>query len=397
MNLLLLLACHVGEPATDQGSGDAGDDSDVVTCDPFVDEPVDKDPGTGDRPARLLAGTVVTTLDFDADAEATGLHDCTYTRSYAALPEITDQGWLCPDCDWATKGDATIIDGYDDCYVQISDSDATRVEHLGFLTDAAGTHLYRSSLENLPLTDTGALVDPAALATGTPFDIAYADDGTVDAGGTLHLSAAGTFTATVSDSLVVADPAGARTEPYACGWPLQSPGGPVLSWDAVAGETFPNVRLRDQCGEDVDLWDFRGRYVVLDSASPDCGPCNAMADTAEAFKAAMAAECIEVETITLLNLSLRAVNKPADDALLDDWVSYHHLASPVLADEGFGYDVLGPFVQTVTGADGMALPSAVLLAPDGRLVTGDSGYSDDSGGWDKWAELIRADVAAHPS
>jgi hypothetical protein len=41
----------------------------------------------------------------------------------------------------------------------------------------------------------------------------------------------------------------------------------------------------------------------------------------------------------------------------------------------------------------MSLPSAVILDPDGQLVGGDHGYSEDSGGWDKYVELIRAHAA----
>lgn len=380
--LLLLAAC-----ATDPASGD--DTATPAVCEPVEDLPVEKYAGDPPRAARTLSGVVVTTLEFDAEAEALGFVDCSYTREWALLPEITDQGWLCPDCAWLTKGEGEVIEGYADCYGQISESDAIRVEHLGFAAGDDGLHLWRSGYENVPLADTGAAVNAAALDAGEPVEVAWSDEGELEDGGVVTLSAAGTLTAGTSDTLTVADPAQPRTEPYTCGWPLQSPGGPVESWVPTTGEVFPNVRLLDQCGEQVDLWDFRGRYVIIDAASPDCGPCNAMAATAEAFKAEMAARCIPVETITVLNESLSAVNKPADAATVRAWIEAYGITSPVLADEGVGYDLIAPYVS---GGDGVSLPSALVIAPDGRLLGGDHGYSDDSGGWDRYAAFIFDDL-----
>lgn len=387
--VLLLAACGTSpEPG-----GDAGDtvDTGPVECAPFEDAKVEKDPGRDPWAARVITGELTTTLDFDAEAEALGFVDCAYTRSYPALVEVADLGWICPDCAWYTKGEATVVEGYSDCYRQISDADATRVEHLGFATGEAGTTLWRSGVENVAMADTTAVVDAAVASAGGSAAVAYASESPMEGGGNVTLSVAGAIEVSVSDVLVVADPARARTEPYACGWPLQSPGGPVPTWAPAVGEIFPNARLRDTCGEEVDLWDFRGRYVVLDAASPDCGPCQAMAATAEAFKAAMAAQCIRVETITLLNDSLGAVNKAPSDRDLNQWVRTFDLASPVLADEGFGYGVVGPLVSD---GDGMSLPSAVVIDPEGRLLGGDHGYSDDDGGWDRYGRFILEDVAA---
>lgn len=390
---LLLAACAVAK--VDPG------DSAAPVCTPWTDTPVDKPPATDPHAARTLSGSITTTLDFDAKAEGLGYHDCSYTRDYAQLVEVGDQGWLCPDCDWLVKGQAEMVSGYDDCFVQISDADAMRVEELGVVPVDGALHLFRSGIENVPLADTGAILSVADSTSGLPFAIAWSDDGDLDGGGHLALAATGSLTAgTLADTLVD-DPAGARTEPYACGWPLQSPGGPVTDWYPTTGGTYPNPRLTDACGEDVALWDFRGRYVVLDAASPDCGPCNLMADAAAGFEAAMAEECISVTTITLLNASLSAVNMPADLDTLAAWNAEHGSTSPVLADEGFGYDVIAPYVNEATGQTGMSLPSAVIIAPDGRLVGAEHGYTDEDDGtgrkgWDKFAEAIRADLAAHP-
>lgn len=395
--LVLALGCV----PTEKPGGDSGEDALAGTCTPWSDAPVDKLPAQEPRAARTLSGSITTTLDFDAEAEALGYHDCSYTRAYRLLEEVTDQGWLCPECAWLVKGQTEVVDGYDACFLQISDSDAVRVEQLGGVLAGESVHVYRSGLENVPLSDTGAVVARTEVDGGAPFMVSWLDEGELDGGGLLSLSAAGGLVSGISADHLVEDPAAARLTPYTCGWPLQSPGGAVTDWYPTTGGVYPNPRLTDTCGEEVALWDFRGRYVVLDAASPDCGPCNAMADTAAAFEAAMAEECITVATVTLLNLSLSAVNLPADAETVAAWIAEHHLTSPVLADEGFGYDVLAPYVSGLSGDEGMSLPSAVVIAPDGRLVGGEHGYSDEDDGagrvgWDKYADMIRADLAAHP-
>lgn len=56
-------------------------------------------------------------------------------------------------------------------------------------------------------------------------------------------------------------------EPYACGWETCNSGGAVTEWAMSTGGTFPNGRFVDSCGDNVDLWDFLGRYIVIDTLS----------------------------------------------------------------------------------------------------------------------------------
>lgn len=383
--LLLLLAC-AGTKPTDS---DAGADS-PASCEPAELGEVERYPGDEARVARTLTAQLTTTVDFDAAAEAAGHTDCSYTRAYPLLTEAVDTDWVCPDCDWYTAGTTTVVEGYEQCYAQLSTAAAERVEHLGFVTGKDGTQLWRSGVENVRAADTGARVDAAALAEGQTVALSWTSQGELDDGGTVTLSWEGSLSQGVAEDVLLVPPTTPRTEPYTCGWPTRNPGGPVERWDAADGAVFPNARLVDPCGELVDLWDFRGKWLVIDAASPDCGPCIGMAETAEAFKAQMAAECVEVETLTLLNAGLREVNLPADDDLLDDWVAELGVAGPVLADRGFAYAVIAPYFYP---EGGMSLPSVVILDPEGRLVGGDHGWSEDSGGWERYATILRAAVA----
>ncbi|MSP54158.1 MAG: redoxin domain-containing protein [Myxococcales bacterium] len=387
MVLLLLLACASLQPAGDSATPPVGDDDtgretgrdtgeDCASSEP---EPGTKDTGDGPRAARSITGSITWTIDFDLPAEEAGYVDCSYQRDYADLVERTDLGYLCPSCTLLAQGSATMTLGHDDCYSQIDDGAATRVEQLGLAESDDGTSFWRSGSENLTLGEVGVLEDGA---------VGWADTLTLDDGRSVGLTAFGMLIVGELAS-TVDDPEGARTEPYACDWPQFSPGGPVASYEATLGEVFPNARLRDVCGERMDLWDLRGRYVVVDASSPNCGPCQIMASMAEEFKATMAAQCVEVELVTLLNAGLAEVNKAPDDLSLREWVQTFQLDSPVLADEGFAYAVLAPALNP---DGGISLPSIAVLDPDGRMIYLDSGFGEVSGYFDPIEAAILADL-----
>ena len=384
--LTAMFACNPTEPGG-QPDPDSTEDSEQDTEECVWTEAVagEKDAGSGPRASRAITGSVEWIVDFDAAAEAVGYYDCSYSRDYNAMVEHTDLAYLCPDCTLLTQGLAEMSADDDACYTQISTTDGTRVEHLGLVESDDGTvTLYRGGRENLTLAEAGDWADGATVWT---------DSSTLDDGAAFDLSAAAALQVSASDAMVD-DPAGARTEPYACGWPLFSPGGVPQSYTAAVGDTLPNARLTDQCGEGVDLWDFRGRFVVIDASSPNCGPCQEMASKAEDFKAEMEDLCIDVELVTLLNASLSEVNLPADPALVAEWVSAFGLTSPVLADRGFAYAVLAP----ATHPDGgISMPTIAVLDPDGKVIYLDTGFGETSGYFDTIRDAIVAENEARTS
>jgi len=380
------LACNPGAPV-DPPEPDSAEDSALDTGECAWIEAVagEKDTGSGPRTARTLTGSVEWHVDFDAAAEAAGYSDCSYSRDYNAMIEHTDLAYLCPDCTLITQGLAEMSADDDACYTQISSTEGTRVEQLGLVESEDGTvTLYRGGKENITLAEAGDWADGATVWT---------DSATLDDGAVFDLAAAASLQLGES-AATVDDPAGARTEPYACGWPLFSPGGLSQSYTAAVGDTLPNARLTDQCGEGVDLWDFRGRFVVIDASSPNCGPCQEMAGKAEAFKAEMEDLCIDVELVTLLNASLSEVNLPADPDTVAEWVSAFGLTSPVLADRGFAYAVLAPATRP---EGGMSLPTIAVLDPDGKVIYLDTGFGETSGYFDPIRDVIVAENQARTS
>jgi hypothetical protein len=60
----------------------------------------------------------------------------------------------------------------------------------------------------------------------------------------------------------VSDPLDADEACYACGWPHNDPGTLEATGDEE-GDTIANIEFWDQCGEEVELWDFSGEYHIL--------------------------------------------------------------------------------------------------------------------------------------
>ena len=51
-------------------------------------------------------------------------------------------------------------------------------------------------------------------------------------------------------------------EPYACGWKRNNPGA-LRAGGSRVGDVVENLKLVDQCSEEVELWDFYGEYDIL--------------------------------------------------------------------------------------------------------------------------------------
>lgn len=60
----------------------------------------------------------------------------------------------------------------------------------------------------------------------------------------------------------VSDPLDPSEVCYACGWPHGDPG-TLESTGAGEGDVPENLPFVDQCGDNVQLWDFYGEYHIL--------------------------------------------------------------------------------------------------------------------------------------
>jgi thiol-disulfide isomerase/thioredoxin len=384
--IYLIMACSgPTEPGPDPGVDDSvaqvvdSDDSAVDTGTLGFCGPVTEPAAEGSVPAVRVVADLTWTLEYDEDAEAQGFYDCSYARVFEGL-EVLDQPYLCGDCDHIAAGDATMAEGDEDCFAQISSGEPSRPEWWG--VDVDGMRLFRSATANI----LGEMdVNVSSDWSDGDADVGWASTYDVDGGGTVQLTALGTLTWEEDEAVLLPDYWAPRQTDYAGSWPRDDPGTLELDYSLEAyGDVFPNVRLMDQCEDQVALWDLYGRWLVIDTSQYNCGPCQTMAKTFPELQDALEAEGVEVMMVTFFGNGLSDPLGTPDKSLVDAWVEEYGNHGPLYYDRGFGYAIFPDFLRTATGED-FGYPAWVLVNPQMEIVHGSVGF----GSWDEAAGIIR--------
>ncbi len=392
--VLVFAGCPTGGSDDDDSGGPPdGDDDSEGDDDATADDDATGDDDTGGEgypqtEAHVVDAEVTWSLDFDADAEAEGFVDCEYSRAYAGV-QFLDQPYLCPDCTLQFAGEADMYEGFEECYEGSFGGEPQRAEYWGLRwpeEDGGEAVFYRGARENLSI---GELATVPSASLDQPFEIGWTGEYSLedlghDAAGSLALAALGTATVTVDPGTLLEDLTAERTEPYTCGWSLGNPGSLAGEWPLVDDGTFPRAWLEDACGERVDLWDFHGSYLVVDSTQHDCGYCLQMALAAPDFLAEMDDLGIPVRFVSLLGEGLsNVVGEPSHERFEDYEAEYGVPGEPLLKDRGFGYAAFLPYWE-----DDIGWPVWAIVRPDMTLLTSGKGFT----GWDEMREAIAADA-----
>lgn len=104
----------------------------------------------------------------------------------------------------------------------------------------------------------------------------------------------------------------------------------------LTGETPPDMRLMDQFGDEVSLWQFYGNVIALDVSTIWCGPCQEAASHVQEIADKYADEGFVF--ISLLPEDISGQVPEQDD--LEYWSERHGINEPILADnQRFAYDI----------------------------------------------------------
>jgi len=315
------------------------------------------------EPVATLSGEATWRWSFD-DGSA-----CSYTRSVTAT-EDRSAPWLIPAGELYRA--SVTLDGAD-CAQRVGVGTAPAVEHHG-LDD---TGWWRGGLD-APL-----------------FVLAHWDDGAqrvasytsepVDLGGEGAASFEVTAELTLGEGR--GDPMHGLQPPDepSCGWSLADAPAYDGPQELREGQELPDAVFADACGEGVRLHQLTGRYLVVDLAAMDCGPCQAMAEGEGAFRAELSAQGVGVDTVTLLAPSLVEPTTAASAAERAAWAELFDLHGPVLGDRSWGAVVVAEAL-----GDAYSYPSWIVVAPDRTVLAVRGGF----GGWDEIGDLILADARA---
>jgi thiol-disulfide isomerase/thioredoxin len=125
------------------------------------------------------------------------------------------------------------------------------------------------------------------------------------------------------------------------------------------GDIAPNWTGIDQFGDEVELYQFYGKVIVLDVFAEWCPPCNDLAPEGEDFYKALA----DQDVILIGAMQQDGDGEiPGHDAVLR-WSETHGLSHPVLADTTNTSD---PFA-TIGGG----YPTFPVIGPDMRVILSD--------------------------
>lgn len=396
--LAVLWLCSVGcdqdeDPADDDDAADddddAADDDDADDDDVADDDDADDDDDdTGPTvPARVITAEVTWELGFDPDAEAEGYTDCSYSRTFTGV-QFLDQPYLCPDCTHQFEGTAEMYVGFTDCAEPIFGGTESRTEYWGLgWSEAPGTDaaFFRGSRENQAIGELTTIAEATLdqlLELGWDSEYSLADMG-LEGDGQMTLAASGSATVTIDESIQLADLYQLRTEPYECGWPTNNPGDLETDWLLEEDATFPTAWLEDECGERVNLWDFHGSYLVIDSTQPDCCYCILMAEAAPDFLAEMDDAGVPTVFLSLLGEGLSNIVGEPTQGDFEDYVASYGSGEPILKDRGFGYAIFEPY-----WGDDLGYPSWTVIRPDMTVLAVGKGFSS----FEEITDLILADA-----
>jgi len=145
-----------------------------------------------------------------------------------------------------------------------------------------------------------------------------------------------------------------------------------VTWAAYqAGDVVENWTMTDQYGEDVDLYSFCGKTVMVSLSAGWCGPCRSLAEDMQAMQDTYRDQDLQIiEIITGDNQN----ELPSIDFLMEWQEDYSFTDIPVLLPpRATSWDAV-----TMQWELDQYIPTVFIIGPDGTVLSADQGVHDPS-------------------
>jgi peroxiredoxin len=156
-------------------------------------------------------------------------------------------------------------------------------------------------------------------------------------------------------------------------WPSGEPPEGLEGQGWYAGDVVPDFRLVDQHGDEVSLWQFYGKVIVLDHSTYWCAVCQTLAQDVDETWHHFGSD--DFMYLTLLSQDID--NEVPSVEVLQEWAGFFGITAPVLSDDA-------GIADQVVGADGF--PRVQLVGRDMRMINDQINPTTDA--------QIRAEVEA---
>lgn len=150
-------------------------------------------------------------------------------------------------------------------------------------------------------------------------------------------------------------------------WAQSTPPSDLEGEGFAVGQVAPDMRLTDQNGQEVSLWQFYGSVIIVDVSTMWCAPCQQLADEI----CAVQNDYEDQGFIYLTVLPQNEIGETPSNDDLNEWTSDHGICAPVLGDDvGYGLTLVpdGAFPNlSIIGRDMVVVEDKISPAEDARI------------------------------
>lgn len=149
-------------------------------------------------------------------------------------------------------------------------------------------------------------------------------------------------------------------------WHQSTPPSCLVGEGFDEGQIVPDMRVLDQHGDELSLWQFYGDLIVLDFSTMWCAPCAVLAEGVDETW-----EEFEPEGFMYLTVLSQDVYSNVPDVKdLNQWAGDHSITAPVLSDDGtYTNEVIPP---------GASFPLVMLIGRDMRVAVEEITPAEDA-------------------